>query len=61
MGINGWCEGSAIIIGSPKEAEDIREENLFLVCQTTIKKELLDEVTAVLEKNGVKFEANNTI
>ena len=60
-GINGWCEGSAIIIGSPKEAEDIREENLFLVCQTTIKKELLDEVTAVLEKNGVKFEVNNTI
>ena len=60
-GINGWCEGKALIVNSAEEAEEIKGENLFLVCQTTIKKELLDEITEVLGRNEVKFEANNTI
>ena len=60
-GINGWCEGSAIIVNAPEEAENIRGENIFLVCQTTIKKDLLDEIIEVLGRNGVKFDINNTI
>ena len=60
-GINGWCERTALIVNSAEEAEVIRGENIFLVCQTTIKKELLNEITEVLEKNGVRFEVNNTI
>lgn len=60
-GINGWCESSALIVNSPEEAEAVSGENIFLVCQTTIKKELLDEITDVLCRNGVSFEVNNTI
>ena len=60
-GINGWCENSAVIVNSAEEAEDVIGSNYLLVCQTTIKKELLDEVTAVLEKNGVDFKVRNTI
>lgn len=60
-GINGWCESSALIVNSPEEAESVRGDNIFLVCQTTIKKELLDEITEVLYRNGVSFEVNNTI
>ena len=60
-GINGWCENSAVIVNSAEEAEDVIGGNYLLVCQTTIKKELLDEVTAVLEKNGVDFKVRNTI
>ena len=61
MGINGWCENSAVIVNSPEEAESVTGDNYFLVCQTTIKKELLDEITQVLSKNNVGFEARNTI
>ena len=60
-GINGWCENSAVIVNSPEEAESVKGDNYFLVCQTTIKKELLDEITQVLSKNNVGFEARNTI
>ena len=48
-------------MNSAEEAEEIKGENLFLVCQTTIKKELLDEITGVLRRNGAEFEVNNTI
>ena len=60
-GINGWCENSAVIVNSPEEAQSVTGDNYFLVCQTTIKKELLDEITQVLSKNNVGFEARNTI
>ena len=60
-GIKGWCEGKALIVNSAEEAEEIKGENLFLVCQTTIKKELLDEITGVLRRKGAEFEVNNTI
>lgn len=60
-GINGWCENSAVIVNSPEEAESVKGDNYFLVCQTTIKKELLDEITQILSKNNVGFEARNTI
>ena len=42
-GISGWCS-SAIIVNSGEEASEVTEDDLFVVCQTTIKKELLDAV-----------------
>ena len=60
-GISGWCHNKAMIVASGEEAEAIEEDNLFIVCQTTIKKETLDQVTAVLESKGKTMEINNTI
>lgn len=60
-GTKGWCVGEAIIVNSPEEAEKISDDNLFLVCQTTIKKELLDSIVNVLEKGKKTFEVKNTI
>jgi len=60
-GINGWCGNEAVIVGSSLEAEAIRAEEVFLVCQTTIQKELLDQIIGVLEKKKIKAEINNTI
>ncbi|WP_419026345.1 bifunctional 4-hydroxy-3-methylbut-2-enyl diphosphate reductase/30S ribosomal protein S1 [Emergencia sp.] len=60
-GINGWCENTALIVNSKEEAETIREGNLFLVCQTTIKKELLDDIISVIESKNFTMEINNTI
>ncbi len=60
-GINGWCQDQATIINSPEEAEKIEKKTYFLVCQTTIKKELLDSITDVLQKREVEAEVKNTI
>ena len=64
-GINGWCDNSAITVNSVEDAEGVLENHnrnlLFLVAQTTIKKELLDAVIRVFEINNVHVEVNNTI
>ncbi len=60
-GINGWCRGSAIIIDSWEKADKIEKDNLFIVCQTTIKKELLDSIISTLNNGGKRFIVKNTI
>lgn len=57
-GINGWCEDSAIILNEPKE---VKADNIFVVAQTTIRKELFDSVIDELEKYNENIEINNTI
>ena len=68
IGINGWCENSAAILNSAAEAEDflrrrkVNEKNAyFMVAQTTIKKEVLDEVLTVFERENTDVEVKNTI
>ena len=60
-GINGWCGNKAHIINSKEEAEKLQQDNLFVVCQTTIKKELLDSIEAVFAQRGKKYVVKNTI
>ena len=50
QGIKGWCKGEATVIDSIEKAEKITEDNLFIVCQTTIKEELLYSVVDVFTK-----------
>ena len=59
-GIAGWCreEKPAAILS--KAGTDFAEE-LFVVAQTTIKQEMLDEVTSALDEAGIKYELHNTI
>jgi 4-hydroxy-3-methylbut-2-enyl diphosphate reductase len=61
IGVNGWCENSAIVVGSSAEAELVKGTDLFVVAQTTIQKETLDDVAQVFKKNGLKAEIENTI
>ena len=62
---NGWCNYSATIIENAEEAaacaNKFAGETPLVVCQTTIKVELLDSVLAELDKAGVKCEVKNTI
>ncbi|MGN1415165.1 MAG: bifunctional 4-hydroxy-3-methylbut-2-enyl diphosphate reductase/30S ribosomal protein S1 [Anaerovoracaceae bacterium] len=60
-GIAGWCGNQARIVASAREADLLEEDNLFLVCQTTIRKETLEAVTDVLNKKGKNFTVRNTI
>lgn len=62
-GINGWCSDAAAVISSREEAEAAASKlsRAFLVCQTTIKKELLDEIVSVFADRGIPLEVHNTI
>ena len=60
-GINGWCRNQALIIGNRKEAEAVDAEKVFLVCQTTIKRELLSEIVEAFSEKGICAEIHNTI
>ena len=61
QGINGWCDNQAIIINSPEEAESLEEDHLFIVAQTTIRLELLEEILSIFKKKNKEFKVNNTI
>lgn len=62
-GINGWCENSALILNSAAEAKEYadKEAPFFIVAQTTIKKELFDEVIEQFVAAKAVAEVNNTI
>ena len=61
IGINGWCENSAVILGSAEDAENYAESSAFLVCQTTLRASLLQEITDVLLRKNVQLTVENTI
>ena len=51
VGINGWCEDSAIIFSSDEsDFSVIRDKNLCVVCQTTFSKEKFDKIIKNIKK-----------
>jgi 4-hydroxy-3-methylbut-2-enyl diphosphate reductase len=66
---NGWCNYEALVIGSKEEAEKVLEEKAeflsinkpIIVCQTTIKHELLNEILEAFDKSGIEYDIRNTI
>lgn len=60
-GISGWCRRPAIVVGSAEEAEAVGEDDLFVVTQTTIRQELLEDVLRCFQEMGTTVEVHNTI
>ena len=58
---NGWCEYNARIIGEPFEAENVLGDNYFIVSQTTIKEDTINDIIKVLDSNNVEYELKNTV
>ncbi len=52
QGINGWCENSALILGTPDEAENakIDESRVCVVAQTTFVQEIFKKIVTFLKK-----------
>ena len=52
IGINGWCEGKALIIASEKDAEALayRDQKAVVVAQTTYKRAKYEEIFKLLKK-----------
>lgn len=66
---NGWCQWKGVVIQDVEEAEEWAQgyeqrpdEGMpLVVCQTTIRRELLDEILKVFERYGIRYELKNTI
>ena len=63
-GINGWCEGSALVIGSLAEACDctLQEgEKLCIVAQTTFNYNKFKDIVDIFVKKSYDINVMNTI
>lgn len=62
VGIQGWVKGNAFVVENAAEAEEFSlEEDVLVVAQTTITKELWREVTEILSKKIKNYEEFNSI
>ncbi|MFQ7473320.1 MAG: 4-hydroxy-3-methylbut-2-enyl diphosphate reductase, partial [Anaerovoracaceae bacterium] len=61
LGISGWCRKPAIIVSSYDEALDVEEDNLFVVTQTTIREDMLEDVLKAFRGKYKRFSVSNTI
>ena len=71
MATDGWCGYTAIIIESAQEAERMSAEirasidrsgkEPLVVCQTTIRAELLSSILKVLDNESIEYRIKNTI
>ncbi len=64
-GINGWCDNSAIIIGSDENYDEILQKNrqipISIVAQTTIRKEKVKKIENFLKKHFTNVNFFDTI
>lgn len=61
IGINGWCQNKAYIISSRTDAENYPFPSAFIVCQTTLRENILKETVRILQEKNVDTEVMNTI
>lgn len=64
IGINGWCENTAVIL-EDEEAAKTKEipdkEKYAVVVQTTFRQAKFDKILEILQGRGVNMEVHNTI
>lgn len=63
-GINGWCGGSAQVVGSVKEAEAYPEgygQKLCIVAQTTFNYKKFKDIVDIFSKKSYDINVMNTI
>ncbi|HJG97472.1 MAG TPA: 4-hydroxy-3-methylbut-2-enyl diphosphate reductase [Romboutsia timonensis] len=64
IGINGWCENSALIIKSVDDLNNLNLDNnnkYCVVAQTTLNLELYNQIVDILSKELDNIQFNNTI
>jgi 4-hydroxy-3-methylbut-2-enyl diphosphate reductase len=60
-GINGWCDGEALIVRNAEEAARIRGDAVFVVAQTTTAPSDFETTVARLRESARSVEVRNTI
>ncbi len=64
MGINGWCENSAIIVDNVEDAEKIvldEHKKYVVVVQTTFRESKYNDILSAINEKSVDISAYNTI
>ncbi len=62
IGTNGWVNNNALIIENEEDYKKInKNKNYYIVCQTTINENKLNNLLDYLNKNNIKYEYKNTI
>lgn len=62
IGINGWCDNSAVIVRGGNELDDVRlGQKVCIVAQTTEKADNFEQVVTAVSKRCAEVEAFNTI
>ncbi len=62
IGINGWCENSAIIINSQTDIENMSKyDKICIVAQTTLTQESFEKFSKLISKKSQEVEIFNTI
>lgn len=64
IGINGWCENSAVILEDIEAAQtkEIPPMDCYtVVVQTTFRQEKFDKILEILQKKGIEMDVHNTI
>ena len=62
VGINGWCDNSAVIVRDGNELDDVRlGQKVCIVAQTTEKADNFEQVVTAVSKRCAEVEAFNTI
>lgn len=62
IGINGWCDNTAIIIQSTQEAKDLELRNNYaVVSQTTFSTQKFETIINILKSKKIHFKLYNTI
>ena len=64
IGINGWCENTAVILEDEEAAKtkEITEKDRYaVVVQTTFRQAKFDKILEILQDRGVNMEIHNTI
>ncbi|MCQ2387843.1 MAG: 4-hydroxy-3-methylbut-2-enyl diphosphate reductase [Clostridia bacterium] len=54
IGINGWCDNSAIIVSSFEDLSKIKAEKLCIVVQTTFSEKKFDEIIKKFDTSNIK-------
>lgn len=62
VGINGWCDNRALVVGSLEDAESIKDNGpTCLVVQTTFRYEIYNAIVQIAEERIADLVAYNTI
>ena len=62
IGTNGWCENNAIIIENEEDYNKLnKNDNYYIVCQTTISYDTVNKLLKYMDKNKFNYTFENTI
>lgn len=64
IGINGWCDNSAVIVANAEEAQNKEIPTMpcyAVVVQTTFRQEKFDKILQILQTRGIQMQVHQTI